>query len=188
MDLSRVGRGALQALRGLREQAERDPRKTRAADPDQLRELKVDLSFAVGGIKNHEVYFEHLGGDGGDPTARSPTWSSATSARPGLAHRSEGDGDGRPRLGLDRVRLGRRPALNYLGDARAASRSGTRRRLSRSTSTNTAGAQESARDLALHARSAAERSNDPIWRVLEYLPIVGANLTAVRWSPRNSMR
>ena len=32
-----------------------------------LRALKVDLSFAVGGIKNHEVYFEHLGGDGGDP-------------------------------------------------------------------------------------------------------------------------
>ena len=33
----------------------------------ELRALKVDLSFAVGGIKNHEVYFEHLGGDGGDP-------------------------------------------------------------------------------------------------------------------------
>ena len=34
----------------------------------ELRGLKVELSFAVGGIKNHEVYFEHLGGDGGDPT------------------------------------------------------------------------------------------------------------------------
>ena len=67
MDLPRVGRGALQALRGLRAQAERDPRKLDAADPDQLRELKVELSFAVGGIKNHEVYFEHLGGDGGEP-------------------------------------------------------------------------------------------------------------------------
>jgi superoxide dismutase, Fe-Mn family len=33
----------------------------------ELRALKVDLTFAVGGIKNHEVYFEHLGGDGGDP-------------------------------------------------------------------------------------------------------------------------
>ena len=32
-----------------------------------VRALKVELSFAVGGIKNHEVYFEHLGGDGGDP-------------------------------------------------------------------------------------------------------------------------
>jgi superoxide dismutase, Fe-Mn family len=34
----------------------------------ELRELKVELSFAVGGIKNHEIYFEHLGGNGGSPT------------------------------------------------------------------------------------------------------------------------
>ena len=33
-----------------------------------VRALKVDLSFAIGGIKNHELYFEHLGGTGGDPT------------------------------------------------------------------------------------------------------------------------
>src|ERR671926_1939874 len=33
----------------------------------ELRGLKVELSFAIGGIKNHEIYFEHLGGDGGDP-------------------------------------------------------------------------------------------------------------------------
>jgi superoxide dismutase, Fe-Mn family len=33
-----------------------------------LRALKVDLTFAIGGIKNHELYFEHLGGQGGDPT------------------------------------------------------------------------------------------------------------------------
>jgi superoxide dismutase, Fe-Mn family len=32
-----------------------------------VRSLKVDLTFAIGGIKNHEVYFEHLGGAGGDP-------------------------------------------------------------------------------------------------------------------------
>ena len=32
-----------------------------------IRGLKVDLSFAIGGVKNHEIYFEHLGGDGGDP-------------------------------------------------------------------------------------------------------------------------
>jgi Fe-Mn family superoxide dismutase len=32
-----------------------------------VRALKVDLSFALGGIKNHEIYFGHLGGDGGDP-------------------------------------------------------------------------------------------------------------------------
>ena len=39
----------------------------------ELRALKVDLTFAIGGIKNHEIYFEHLGGDGGDPTGRSPS-------------------------------------------------------------------------------------------------------------------
>ena len=33
----------------------------------ELRALKVDLTFAIGGIKNHEIYFEHLGGGGGDP-------------------------------------------------------------------------------------------------------------------------
>src|SRR6266480_2961786 len=32
-----------------------------------IRALKVELSFAVGGIKNHEIYFEHLGGGGGNP-------------------------------------------------------------------------------------------------------------------------
>jgi superoxide dismutase, Fe-Mn family len=34
----------------------------------ELRALKVDLTFAIGGIKNHELYFEHLGGGGGDPS------------------------------------------------------------------------------------------------------------------------
>jgi len=34
----------------------------------ELRALKVDLTFAIGGIKNHEIYFEHLGGHGGDPS------------------------------------------------------------------------------------------------------------------------
>jgi Fe-Mn family superoxide dismutase len=33
----------------------------------ELRALKVDLAFAIGGIKNHELYFEHLGGNGGKP-------------------------------------------------------------------------------------------------------------------------
>src|ERR687883_1160308 len=32
-----------------------------------VRALKVELTFAIGGIKNHEIYFEHLGGPGGDP-------------------------------------------------------------------------------------------------------------------------
>jgi Fe-Mn family superoxide dismutase len=33
----------------------------------QIRVLKVELTFAIGGIKNHEIYFEHLGGNGGAP-------------------------------------------------------------------------------------------------------------------------
>jgi superoxide dismutase, Fe-Mn family len=33
----------------------------------EVRALKVELSFALGGIKNHEIYFAHLGGGGGDP-------------------------------------------------------------------------------------------------------------------------
>jgi len=32
-----------------------------------LRALKVDLTFALGGVRNHEVYFGHLGGKGGKP-------------------------------------------------------------------------------------------------------------------------
>jgi Fe-Mn family superoxide dismutase len=32
-----------------------------------IRSLKIDLTFAIGGVKNHEIYFEHLGGGGGEP-------------------------------------------------------------------------------------------------------------------------
>ena len=33
-----------------------------------VRELKVELTFAYGGVVNHEIYFDHLGGKGGEPT------------------------------------------------------------------------------------------------------------------------
>jgi Fe-Mn family superoxide dismutase len=33
-----------------------------------IRELKVELTFAWGGVVNHEIYFSHLGGKGGSPT------------------------------------------------------------------------------------------------------------------------
>lgn len=33
-----------------------------------IRELKLELSFAWGGIINHEIYFDHLGGKGGKPS------------------------------------------------------------------------------------------------------------------------
>lgn len=36
----------------------------------EIRELKLELSFALGGIKNHENYFTILGGKGGQPAGR----------------------------------------------------------------------------------------------------------------------
>ena len=33
-----------------------------------VRALKVELSFAVGGMQNHELYFSHLKAGGGRPT------------------------------------------------------------------------------------------------------------------------
>lgn len=33
-----------------------------------IRALKVDLTFAYGGMVNHEIYFSHLGGTGDEPT------------------------------------------------------------------------------------------------------------------------
>lgn len=35
-----------------------------------IRELKVELTFAYGGIVNHELYFNHLGGSGGEPAGK----------------------------------------------------------------------------------------------------------------------
>jgi Fe-Mn family superoxide dismutase len=35
-----------------------------------LRALRVDFSFALGGVKNHDIYFTHLGGKGGSPGGR----------------------------------------------------------------------------------------------------------------------
>lgn len=33
----------------------------------RIRALKVDITFAWGGVVNHELYFSHLGGKGGEP-------------------------------------------------------------------------------------------------------------------------
>lgn len=44
-----------------------DPTKANQTYSD-IRELKVEYTFALGGVKNHELYFGHLGGKGGDPT------------------------------------------------------------------------------------------------------------------------
>jgi len=49
---------------GLLKQA--DPAKGNQIYSD-IRVLKHELTFAIGGVKNHEIYFDHLGGDGGRP-------------------------------------------------------------------------------------------------------------------------
>ncbi len=36
----------------------------------KFRALSVEMSFALSGIKNHEVYFGHLGGKGGQPSGK----------------------------------------------------------------------------------------------------------------------
>ena len=84
-----------------------------------LRALKVDLTFAIGGIKNHEIYFEHLGGDGGDPDgAIGDADQARLRLRRRLARRPEGDRAWRGRgwawtaYDWDEGRL-----FNYIGDA-----------------------------------------------------------------------
>ena len=44
-----------------------DPVKANATF-SEIRELKVEYTFALGGVKNHELYFNVIGGKGGDPT------------------------------------------------------------------------------------------------------------------------
>ena len=83
----------------------------------ELRALKVDLSFAIGGIKNHELYFGHLGGGGGDPRAFSATSSRGISARPEPGVTISRRRAWPPWLGVDGLRLGRGRLFNYVGDA-----------------------------------------------------------------------
>ena len=75
-ELDGISRAAVEAHYKLYEGyvAKRNEILGRLADVDpgaanqvysEIRALKVDLSFAIGGIKNHELYFGHLGGGGG---------------------------------------------------------------------------------------------------------------------------
>jgi Fe-Mn family superoxide dismutase len=83
-----------------------------------VRALKVDLSFAIGGIKNHEIYFEHLGGNGGDPDGPFATlvrrdFGSIEEWRADLkASAMAGRGWAWTAYDWDEVRL-----FNYVGDA-----------------------------------------------------------------------
>jgi Fe-Mn family superoxide dismutase len=83
-----------------------------------VRSLKVDLTFAIGGIKNHEIYFEHLGGTGGDPSGlfadlvRRDFGSIATWRADLKATGMAGRGWAWTAYDWDEARL-----FNYLGDA-----------------------------------------------------------------------
>ena len=47
----------------------RDPAKANQIS-SEIRDIKVELTFALGGLKNHELYFDILGGAGSAPTGR----------------------------------------------------------------------------------------------------------------------
>ncbi|MCX8178585.1 MAG: Fe-Mn family superoxide dismutase [Candidatus Aenigmarchaeota archaeon] len=47
-----------------------DELKSGNATFSTIRELKVELTFAIGGVKNHEIYFGNLGGKGGKPSGK----------------------------------------------------------------------------------------------------------------------
>ena len=87
----------------------------------ELRSLKLDLTFAIGGIKNHEIYFEHLGGPGGEPAGIfgdlvKRDFGSAESWRADLkATGMAGRGWAWTAYDWDEGRL-----FNYLGDAQNA--------------------------------------------------------------------
>jgi Fe-Mn family superoxide dismutase len=84
----------------------------------EFRSLKVDLTFAIGGIKNHELYFDHLGGTGGESKGAFGAlvvrdFGSATSWKADLKATALGArGWAWTAYDWDEGRL-----LNYIGDA-----------------------------------------------------------------------
>ncbi len=84
----------------------------------EIRSRKVDLTFALGGVVNHEIYFSILGGKGGPATGRvaeliNKSFGSFEAYRKdlkatGIAARGGGWTGFDPQTGL---------LVNYLGDA-----------------------------------------------------------------------
>ena len=71
------------------------------------------------------------------PTARWASRPARLRRRRDVARRPQGDGHGRPRLGLDGLRLGRGPPLQHVGDAQNTFPLWNATPLWRSTSTST---------------------------------------------------
>ena len=118
-DLPRVGRGALQAVRGIRREAERDPRparrrRPRRGEPGLLRaagaEGRPDLRDRRDQEPRALLRAPRRRRRRARRRVRGPRRAPLRLGRR-LARRSQGDGHGRPRLGLDGVRLGRGPPL-----------------------------------------------------------------------------
>ena len=104
----------------------------------EVRALKVDLTFAIGGVKNHEIYFEHLGGEGGEPGGPigdliERDFGSVADWRADLKATGMG-GRGWAWTAYDWDGAG---SSTTSATPRTATRSGTRRRSWRSTSTST---------------------------------------------------
>ena len=144
--LARRDRGALQALRGLRREAERDPRQARRCRPLRREPDLLGASRAEGRAHLRDRRDQEPRGllRPSRRQRRRPRWRlrEAREARLRLgrrvARRPQGDRHRGPRLGLDGVRLGRRPPLQlHRRRAEHVRPSGTRRRSLRSTSTST---------------------------------------------------
>jgi superoxide dismutase, Fe-Mn family len=87
----------------------------------EVRALKIELSFAIGAIRNHELYFEHLGGEGRNPAGAvgrliKRDFGSADAWRADLKATAMGSrGWAWTAYDWDEGRL-----FNYLGDAQNA--------------------------------------------------------------------
>ena len=125
-DLARVGRGPLQALPGLREQAERDPRQARRGRPRAARtrstrrcaRSRSSSRSRSAGSRTTSSISSTSAVTAATRRARSATWSSAISARP-TAWRADLKATGLAGRGWawtaydwDEGRL-----FNYIGDA-----------------------------------------------------------------------
>lgn len=53
-------------IANLLDQVNRDPDRA-SSTYSPLRVLKIELTYALGGVRNHELYFEQLGGEGEEP-------------------------------------------------------------------------------------------------------------------------
>jgi len=66
--------GYVKKTNEIRKALETVDKSTTNATFSQLRELKVEETFALNGVKLHESYFDNLGGKGGEPQGIAAKW------------------------------------------------------------------------------------------------------------------